>query len=253
MDKSRYSIHKRGRRSRGRIYKPVSVVLILILLVCSVSIFFKVQNIEVRGCNVCTDVSIVAASGIEEGENLVFLDKGKVADSILKSLAYVKEVSVNKKFPSTVVITVVESEAVASIRIGTSIWLIDSKGKLLEKTTADGAQGTITIEGATALAPSVGNKISFGEAEKLKREYLLELLEILYNMGIYEKVSSIDMSNTTNVVFSYDNRFTVSLGQNDSLSDKLSLFVEVLGKLGEYDRGKIDLSVLHEAHFFQTD
>lgn len=240
---------RRRRKRRGTIYKPVSVILILIILGFSISIFFRIAKIEVTGVNACTKEEVIAASGIELEDNLFFIDRFNAISKIFKRLPYVEEVTIDIKLPDTVVIGITECMAIASVRIGNNIWLMDRTGKLLEKTDQAGAEGTISLYGITPLAPVAGQKISLGESENVKMEYLVNLLDALYGSGLYEEVGSIDMSNPSDVTFEYMGRFSVRLGQNNGLADKLSMLTEVIEQLNASDIGEINLSKKHEAHF----
>ncbi len=240
---------KRRKKRRGTIYKPVSVILILIILGFSISIFFKIAKIEVTGLDACTEEEVIAASGIELEDNLFFIDKFNAINKIFKNLPYVEEVTITRKLPDTVVIGITECIAIASVRIGDNIWLMDRTGKLLEKTDQAGAEGTITLHGITPLAPVAGQRVSLGESENLKMEYLVSLLGALCGSGIYEEVGSIDMSNPSDVIFEYMGRFKVRLGQNNDLDDKLYMLAEVIEQLSASDIGEINLSKKREAHF----
>ena len=246
MDEGRPS--RKKRHGRGRIYKTVSVVIILALIIISVSIFFRVETIEVSGAEMCDPASVVAASGLEKGDSMIFLKSSAAVNGVFRSSPYIKEVSIKRSLPSTVIIAIVESLPIASVRIGDSYWLLDSTGKLLEKTVS-GMEGTITVKGVSPRAPAEGEKISLGEAEKAKRDYLVSLLGLIYENELYDGITYIDMSNATDVVFDYLGRFRVRLGQDDELSGKISMLRGVVAQLGEYDSGEINLSAAHEAHF----
>ena len=249
MSKNREKSVKTRRRGSGRIYKTVSVVLILALIVVSISIFFRVETVEVSGAEICPAEDIVTASDIRTGDSMIFMNRFEAADRVFNASTYIKSATITRKFPSTVIIGVVERVPVASVRIGDSYWLLDSEGRLLEKVEKGSTDGLMNVVGVVPRAPSAGDYISLGETEKVRRDYLVTLLGLLEKYDLCGNIGTLNMSDTTDVTFDYLERYTVRLGQDDNLNDKVAILDGVVAQLGEYDMGEIDLSKAQEAHF----
>lgn len=56
-------------------FGPMSFILVCISVVVAMSIFFRVSTVEVEGNQDYTDEEIVAATGIDAGDNLFFLNR----------------------------------------------------------------------------------------------------------------------------------------------------------------------------------
>lgn len=83
------------RRSRGRfafLYRLLCFVLICAAIVGALVLFFKVDTISVSGNDRYSRETILAASGVSEGDNLFLLNKYDAAAKITEALPYVESV-----------------------------------------------------------------------------------------------------------------------------------------------------------------
>ena len=144
MPRKRTVRRRRRRGGLGRLLRPLSVVLAAVAVVAALTLFFKVDKIEVLGNSRYQESEIAAASGVLRGDNLVLLDKYAISQRLCKELPYITEVRVNRKFPDTLLVEVTETKAVASIQGAGGYWLInsggESGGKLLEMVESEAAK-----------------------------------------------------------------------------------------------------------------
>ena len=77
---------------------------------------------------VCSAEDVIAASGIEPGDNLLLVNKATTAGNILAALPYVEEVrGIVRSLPDTVVIQIQESEASFAVQTDVNTtWLVNS-------------------------------------------------------------------------------------------------------------------------------
>lgn len=205
--------HKKRRRNRGRfpgLYRLVSVILILAAIVAACVIFFRVEEVTVQGNTRYTDQQIIEVAGVEVGDNLFGVNKSRVARELLAKLPYIQSVSVRRKLPDTLAITVSEGRAAAAIAQGGRWWLLGVDGKLLEE-AASAPQDCAQVTGLTPLAPAVGTYLAAEEAQAGRVENLRALLSALAETGLLERVESIDLSSEFEMVFRCDGRFNVYL------------------------------------------
>ena len=76
-----------------------------------------------------------------------------------------------------------ETQAVAVIKGGSSNWLLDSEGKLLEVIGSAAIKNYLSIEGTTAQDPAVSGTLQLAQESPLSAERLLELLGELERRG----------------------------------------------------------------------
>ncbi|MEA4894822.1 MAG: FtsQ-type POTRA domain-containing protein [Oscillospiraceae bacterium] len=236
--------------ARSFVFSSVSFIVICAALVFGMSVFFRVSDIEVIGAGRYTKEEIVAASGLENGDNLMFINREAAAKSVYTKLIYIGDVKVSRKLPNAVVITVSESGADAVIETDSGFWLIDRNCRLLEECATQDADSHVKVKGISAVKPKKGDTVSVAQADEPKLEYLKGILTAVSENGIISDVGSIDLSNVQNAQFDYmEKRFTVKLGADENLDYKFRLLLNVLPKLDADDTGTIDLSQNKKAQF----
>ena len=268
----RYSHRSRTRRkNRGRfgpLFKLLCVVAVVVALTVGATVFFRVEQVTVSGNRRYTEEEIIAASGIELGDNLYSLNKVRIDRNIRTTLPYIGEMSINRVLPSTIVIRVDEWEAVAQIAVSDAErvaalqaarlekdpeaealpvaqepWLISVKGKLLEPAPAD--SGAILVTGLTPLSPQAGSFLEVPEEEQARLEALTGLLEALGEAEIQSQVSAVRL-DATRLVVRYAGRFDVKMELNADFPYNVRLMQAIREKMdakdGENAAGSMDLT-----------
>lgn len=266
---------ERRRRRRARRGGAPTVLVLLCLLVgvvaiiTAMTIFFKVQTFTLTGETRYSKEHIVAATGLEAGDNLVLFDKFSIIDRIFDACPYLDTVQMRRRYPDRVEIIVTECVAVAVIEDekteipdpddetktvtvgGTGRWLIDRNGKLLEKTPSSTSTDLTRIYGVTLKDPQVGKYVEFLQ-EDLKKPLFL-LLNTAEDDGILQDIGGMDFSKQYDIRFNYLERFTVEIGSTEDLDKKLRyLHTIIQDKLGTNARGTLDLSDVQTARFIPT-
>ena len=263
----RYSHRSRTRRrNRGRfgpLFKLLCAVAVVVALTVGATVFFRVETVSVTGNQRYTEEEIVAASGIQLGDNLYSLNKVRIDRNLRTALPYIGELTINRALPSTIVITVTEWEAVAqvavpspervaayreaagedAISVAQEPWLISMKGKLLEPAPADST--AIAVTGLTPLAPQAGGFLEVPEAEQTQLKALTGFLEALEVRETLGEVSSIRLESTY-LVARYAGRFDVKIKLNADFDYDVRLMQSVRQQVelkdGEDAAGSMDLT-----------
>ena len=268
---SRYSRSRTRRKNRGRfgpLLKLLCVIAVGVALTVGATVFFRVETISVSGNRRYTEEDIIVASGIELGDNLYALNKVRIGRNIRTLLPYIGELSITRSLPSTIVIRVVEWEAVAQLAVpdpaqaaavqeelaggdqsaepavlAQEPWLISVKSKLLEPAPADSR--AIPVSGLTPIAPEAGSMLEVPESETTRLSALLALLEALEQAEFFQQVTEIRLENTQLIV-RYLDRFDVRMALDADFSYNLRLMQAVReameAKEGPEIRGYIDLT-----------
>lgn len=268
---SRHSRSRTRRRNRGRfgpLFKLLCIIAVVVALTAGATVFFRVETVAVSGNQRYTREEIVAASGIQLGDNLYSLNKIRIDQNIRRTLPYIGDLSINRALPSTIVITVTEWEAVARLAVpdpaqaaaaqkelleknpeadplvtADESWLISVGGKLLEPAPADSS--AIPVSGLTPINPQAGSMLEVPEGEKTRLEALIALLHALEEAELYGEVSSVRLEDTQ-LVLRYLDRFDVKMRLNDDFSYKLRLMQTVRLQIEERHSvdaaGSIDLT-----------
>lgn len=152
---------------RKLLWKLLTTAAVVVALLVGLTIFFKVQNVVVTGNGKYTAETVIAASGIETGENLLTFGKSRAAGRILAELPYVDQVQIGIKLPNTVNIDIVELEVSYAIRSTEGgWWLMDCGGKLLEPVEESEAAKHTQVLGICAEHPSPGGSLVAGRRSR---------------------------------------------------------------------------------------
>ncbi len=233
----------------GIIFGSVSLAVIFVALAFGMSVFFKVSNIEVTGGDRYSQEEIIEASGIKKGDNLILINRQAVQDKIYSELIHICEAEVKRKLPNTISINLTESESIAAVKCDSGYWLIDHKGRLLERSTAVQCADYIQVSGVTISEPELGKTITSTEENTPKITYLRDILSIIKEKDMLGDVNTIDLSNIANAQIDYGGRFKIKLGKNRNLEQKLQLMLGAVEKLSPEEEGIIDVSEDKKANF----
>ncbi len=228
---------------------PMMFFLVIVAVIFVMSVFFRVSDIQVEGNTHYTDEEIIRAIDIEEGDNLFFFDRFAALSRVLAKLPYVEEVSVERKLPNKVTITVKESQALAYIVLGDEDWTIDHSCKVLGKATEDELSGLIPIVGISPGTLLIGEPLQTDNGDTAVVDFIAEVLYQLEQRGLYTQVGRVDFTDQQRVSFTYGDKYTVILGDSSGIEHKFGMVVSVMSQLLEGDIGIIDVSDGTTAHF----
>ena len=238
MPKKRKKRRRRG--GLGRLLRPLSVLLTAVAVVVALTMFFKVGTVEVVGNSRYQSSEVIAATGVELGDNLVLLDKYRIAQRVYTELPYVSEARINRKFPSTLVVEVTETKALASIQGAGGYWLLNAGEKLLE-----------AVDEIEAVNPAVSRRLELPEDSPITLERLSQLLSALEDRGMLARADGVDLSDWSALVLDYDGRFRVEIAYDADFDFKLHGLLGAVEKLEPNERGTIRMNMEddYEARF----
>ena len=88
--------------SRRLLMRIVTIVTIVLAFSIGLSIFFRVETVTVTGCSKYTAWTVSEASGIQQGDSLLFFGRATAGSHIMNALPYVKSVRFSIKLPGVV-------------------------------------------------------------------------------------------------------------------------------------------------------
>ncbi|MBE6947257.1 MAG: FtsQ-type POTRA domain-containing protein [Ruminococcaceae bacterium] len=238
-----------------------AVAAVVIALLLGMSVFFKVEHIQVSGLEQYTPEDISAASGIQKGDSLFSLGLPGIAAKIQK-LDYVKDVRVGIRLPNTVVIEVTEVRVTYAARAQDgSWWQMNSSGRVIQKLPADQENEYTRILGVMLQNPKAGEVASAFEMEQpgvdengnlipvtvtsaQKLETALTLADLLERNGILGEAASIDVGDMGNLEIWYGEQYQMKLGDTSQLEDKISYAKGAVATLSKesHNSGVLDVT-----------
>lgn len=250
--------------SRNRlILRLVTVVAVVLALMLGLSVFFRVENIQVSGCEKYSAWDVQQASGIELGDQLLTFNRARAAGKIIADLTYVKSVRIGISLPDTVNIEITELRVSYSIEAQDgSWWLVSSDGKVVEQ-IQDGSQNDHTrILGVSILNPvpgepatayqnaadergEDGSTIPVTVTAQQKLNTAVDIAEYLEMNNIIGQMETINVENLWDIELWYGTKFRILLGDTTDLNNKISCtkgFLDDYTQNRPYESGTLDVS-----------
>lgn len=226
---------KRKRVIRFVKYGMLSVLLITVVLCAMYSPLFNIKTIEVEGNQLVSKNEIISLSKIQIEENTFTLSKKKVREQV-KENAYIEDVKMIRRLPSTIVLQIEERKLAYLLEYAGSYVYVDKQGYLLE-INSEKLQLPI-LQGA------VTETVDFVEGKRLCKEDLVKLstvfkiMELAKTNEMEELVTRIDIEDEKNFKIIMETKEkTVHLGEDSNLNTKMLTVKAILekteGKAGE--------------------
>ena len=239
----------RQRRRRGRfgfLYKLLSFLVIFAAILAGCVVFFRVNEVVVTGNSRYSTQEVIAASGIELGDNLFLVNRPQTAQSILRQLPYVENAVPVHRLPDKVELHITECVPVATFRFEGSWWLLDSRGKLLEQGEKAITGNLPEVRGLHPVGPTVGEWLKVDILEQLRLEGLQKLLTALDSRGMAGNVTEfIDLSAANVIRFGYGEELTVAVPMEGDFALRvysLQQTLETFAQQGETVTGTLELT-----------
>lgn len=242
-------VKNKSRRNRNgsniHIYAFLTITLISLMVVLSLTVFFKASEITVVGAGErYSKEDIISAAGLNIGDNLFLADSDLVENNIEEKLAYIEKAELSKKFPSTFKITVKETKPDRIYNIGNNMYALCKGEKVLEITDeyfCDYAYYDIPVKEV-----KLGKKIVI---DKEISETYNELIDAI-NKSKIDNITVISFKNKVDIKLVYNNQLVLKLGTTENINDKLITAMKVIERVkvkhGESVEGSINLKYLVE-------
>ena len=237
----------------------VTVAAVVLAVLFGMSIFFKVEQVQISGTVKYDPMEILEASGVNEGDNLLLLNKNRISASIKNQKNYINTVQIGRKLPGTVVISVTELDVfyAAQDQKG-SWWLLSSAGKVVDTCAAADAEDLTMIIGVQLADPVVGSQAKAYEAApqpnedgevtpvtvyaQEKLDLALSVIQTMENSGFIGSIAKVDVTDPGDIQLWYGTRFQMLLGNQNDLQRKIGALHQVLGTVDDHTSGILDAS-----------
>ena len=208
-----------ARKKRGKMtlyYVLIGIVLVAAVSILSVTVLFNISSFQVTGQTSYTEDEIIAASGIDIGDNLLRINIGNAEEQIVTKLVYIDSAKISRGFPNRLVIAVEPAHPALSFLGSGSFYVISERGRLLEigQISAD----CPVVKGFFPASDSViGSQLQ--DDSEGRMSIALQMIDYMQQHGLHEHCE-IDLTDTLNITITYDNRIEMELGSSTRLDDK---------------------------------
>ena len=251
MDKTlerRSRARQRKQRNESRM-RAVRYLLAAAAILLAANIFFEISDIQVEGNVIYSAGEIKEASGLRTGVSGLLPLRTVASRRIRAKLPGIAAARVSLVLPDQMVISVRETSAVAVLSSSGGPVLLSEDCQAVSGFRGDESE-LLQIRGITPLETQVGQTLRVSDAESTKLSYLREMLTLIGEKDMRLDVQDLDFSNVSDLHFRYLDRFTVRMGRQEKLAEKLDLLERIVENLGAGDRGTLDMSTPQEGHYF---
>lgn len=226
------------------------LLLLAVGVVLSLTVFFKIEVIDITGSGMYSSEEITAYCFVDVGDNLFLIDKEKCAEVLEQKLPYIYDVEITRKLPSTLQLNITEASPAYKIKNEDGSYiLLDDRFKVLNNNSADSSEGAVEIQNVSIVSSENGLLIGFENEEV--QTCLNELSSIIKKLNITEATAvSSDGKNNNCIV--YENRIILKLGSSENLEDKIYRGIAGCEKLNESTpnaKGTMDLTSGKQFYF----
>lgn len=208
---------KRNKFRKALIWFVVIIAFVATGTVLSLTVFFQIDTIEVKGETNYELDEILAQCTIDKGENLFLSDTQTAKQMLEKNLPYIYNAEIKRKLPYTIEIQITTAQPAYSIMNEDETYiLLDDRFKVLEE-NSEKAQG-ITILKAETENAAAGMTIMFKDSDV--GDCLSKLAKAV-NENNFKEITAIYCNNISDNYVVYDGRIEFKLGNCDNLEKKI--------------------------------
>ena len=208
-----------ARKKRGKMtlyYVLIGIVAVAAVSILSVTVLFNISSFQVIGDTSYSEEEIVSACGIDMGDNLLRINIGNAEEQIVSKLVYIDSAKISRGFPNRLVITVEPAHPALSFAGRGGFYVISERGRLLEigPISAD----CPVVRGFSPASDSViGSQLQ--DDSEGRMDIALQMIGYMQQYGLHEHCE-INLTDTLNIIMTYDNRIEMELGASTRLEDK---------------------------------
>ena len=210
-------------------------IIIGVIIFAMVSPIFNIREVEIEGNNKIKSETIISLSGIQEGENIFRIRKKDITNK-LKENTYINSVSIKRKMPGTLNITIEERKIAYQIKVINSYVYIDYQGYILE--TSSKSEKVPVIEGLSTSQDDLLNarRLSTNDIEALKT--ILRIVDTAKTADISKLISKIIIQDGQYILEIKDKNKTVYLGDATDITNKI-MYLKIILNKEKNTKGKI--------------
>ena len=219
----------------------IGLAVLIAFFVLRDSAIFSVDNVVVEGTTHVSESDVRNLLTLEDGTTLLNIDKDQINDQ-LKRDPWVASVEVERQFPHTVKLTVVEQQVdmLVVMNSGSLGWYLGSSGSWIEPTKIEASEGQSVNDAALAKARAEGVVLVTGvpatvnpaSAQPATDDVLTAVKSFRegFSSEFAARVVSYDASSTDAISCVLESGVQISLGSATSISYKEQVASALLEK-----------------------
>lgn len=220
---------KENKKSKAIKYLCIMFLIIIAILLFFMSPIFTLNEIEIKGNSKISTSECLELSQLEIGQNIYKLNKMQIKNN-LKQNAYIEKVSISRKLPDKIEITIKERKATYQLELENNEYAyINNQGYILEKSNIKLENIIITGFSTKIENINVGNRLDENDLKKL--ETVLKIVDSAQNNDILSTITKIDIENKNEYKLILEGeKKIVYLGDASSISTRMLYLKAILEK-----------------------
>lgn len=225
-----FSRFRLNNERRSLILKIITWGVVALLLIgmaaAACKLFCSIETIVVDGTGHYSFIQITEACGLEKGEIIFTVSEKKLNRLLTERFAFIRSVSVEKQYPSTVIITIEEEIPEFYFEMSGEYFLVTRSLKVLERFEHEEALLGRYPDTMKILIPTVSRAVlaePVGFAVAARSRHTDEVLTMLASSRLMEGITSIDLSDRFDITLGYENRIELHMGSATDFEEKLDL------------------------------
>lgn len=200
---------------KNSIYIPF-ILLLTALIILAFSPLFNITNIKVEGNFRLTENSIVNASDIKLGQNILRLNKEKIKENLMQ-LSYIEQVNIRRDWPDKIIISIKEKKELAKILTFGATLTLDENGHALESFSDNSIIDLPLINNIEVYNYGINRVIETSDNEKINN-----ILEVLKSFKKNDMLNIVDkIEEDSNIIIYTKFGHIVNLGNCYDLDYKI--------------------------------
>lgn len=223
---------------------PAAVLLIWLILTHYV---FLIRNVQVVGAEDADATAVVRLSGVQLGERMNAVNAENIKTNV-ESTGQLAFVSVEKRYPTTLVLTVRQRTRDAITSQAGKLLVLDTDGYVVSAGDAAPVYNVPYVLGLKSSTYRLGRQL---DAPKTRLSAMKTILEALKAHNATEYVSEINLERLSDIEFISRRGIVVSMGDVENMNNKVIWMMGALQDLESRGEtlGKLDVSSGSKADF----
>ena len=237
------------RPARKGVLGAIVALLILACLTCAGFLgyyVFQVESIEIKGNHLFSADEVISLSGIQKGDNLFAVSAEKVKSS-LAAQPFLSLVSLQRRWPSTIVLNVSERKAMVAVSFDQKYILIAEDGTALK--IQNDAQDYLVADGLGVTSSAIGAKVQGATEYQL---YVMSLLcTRIAKSPCKASIVGMNIRDPAAVILKTNCGISIRIGTEENLEKKFLWVENLLPRLMEEGKryGTLDVTGSTEASY----
>lgn len=221
----------------------VGVIVYLVLF----NAVFRVREVRVEGNQTIDEATIMRAAQLPMGQKLSSINEESVRQA-LESGGLVELVSLEKNYPSEIVLTVRERQREAFALHAEAVLTMERDGTVIEKLSAMPEGEMVYVTGLGITGYRLGSVVN---APQERLEAMRAVLDALYENGATQYVSELDVSDENSIRIYSRTGMRVDLGDASNMGNKIVWMAGALDDLEARGQitGRLDVSSGNKADY----